>query len=73
MNNQKETDQPEQDLSMATLGGGCFWCLEAVYLELQGVDKVLSGYSGGYTVDPDQVRSRCHFLSRNTDRVLYHP
>lgn len=52
MNNQKETDQPEQDLSMATLGGGCFWCLEAVYLELQGVDKVLSGYSGGDTVDP---------------------
>ena len=31
----------------ATLGGGCFWCLEAVYQEVKGVQKVTSGYSGG--------------------------
>jgi peptide-methionine (S)-S-oxide reductase len=31
----------------ATLAGGCFWCLEAVFLELNGVEKVVSGYSGG--------------------------
>jgi peptide-methionine (S)-S-oxide reductase len=31
----------------ATLAGGCFWCLEAVFLELKGVEKVESGYSGG--------------------------
>jgi peptide-methionine (S)-S-oxide reductase len=37
---------------VATLGGGCFWCLEAVYLELRGVEKVVSGYSGGDVPSP---------------------
>jgi peptide-methionine (S)-S-oxide reductase len=41
----------------ATLGGGCFWCLEAVYLQLKGVKKVKSGYAGGHVPNPtyDQV------------------
>jgi peptide-methionine (S)-S-oxide reductase len=39
-------------LEMATLGGGCFWCLEAVYEQLQGVSKVVSGYAGGSVPDP---------------------
>lgn len=34
-------------LETATLGGGCFWCLEAVYAELDGVESVVSGYAGG--------------------------
>jgi peptide-methionine (S)-S-oxide reductase len=37
---------------MATLGGGCFWCLEAVFEQLRGVDKVVSGYAGGTTPNP---------------------
>ena len=37
---------------LATLGGGCFWCLEAVFEQLKGVEKVESGYSGGATPDP---------------------
>jgi peptide-methionine (S)-S-oxide reductase len=37
---------------ITTLGGGCFWCLEAVFSELRGVDKVISGYSGGSVPDP---------------------
>jgi peptide-methionine (S)-S-oxide reductase len=37
---------------VAILGGGCFWCLEAVYLEVRGVTKVESGYMGGHQPDP---------------------
>lgn len=37
---------------ITTLGGGCFWCLEAVYQELQGVQHVESGYAGGHTPQP---------------------
>lgn len=37
---------------IATLGGGCFWCLEAVYQELRGVESVTSGYMGGTRPDP---------------------
>lgn len=37
---------------VATLGGGCFWCLEAVYQEVQGVESIVSGYAGGDVPDP---------------------
>jgi peptide-methionine (S)-S-oxide reductase len=37
---------------VATLAGGCFWCLEAVYNDLRGVEKVVSGYSGGRVANP---------------------
>lgn len=37
---------------IATLGGGCFWCLEAAYLELAGITKVQSGYAGGHVDKP---------------------
>jgi len=50
------TDRPSQKTKpkkeIATLAGGCFWCLEAVYVELKGVDKVMSGYSGGTVANP---------------------
>jgi len=39
----------------ATLGGGCFWCLEAIFKELRGVENVVSGYSGGSVPDPTYV------------------
>lgn len=38
---------PSRATELATLGGGCFWCLDAVYRELQGVTRVTSGYAGG--------------------------
>ena len=44
--------EPGASTQLATLGGGCFWCLEAVYVELNGVDKVVSGYAGGSGADP---------------------
>ena len=37
---------------VATLAGGCFWCLEAVYEQLMGVESVVSGYTGGHIVNP---------------------
>lgn len=37
---------------IATLGGGCFWCLEAVFSQMQGVESVISGYCGGATENP---------------------
>ena len=37
---------------IATLGGGCFWCLEAIFNDLRGVEKVESGYSGGSVTSP---------------------
>ena len=45
-------------MEQATLGGGCFWCLEAVYQQLNGVTRVVSGYTGGHTSLPD-YRSVC--------------
>ena len=40
-------------METATLGGGCFWCLEAVYDEMEGVSSVESGYMGGHVDNPD--------------------
>ncbi len=37
---------------LATLGGGCFWCLEAFYQRVKGIESVVSGYSGGHTKNP---------------------
>jgi len=39
-------------METATLGGGCFWCLEAVYQRMEGVDKIVSGYMGGHVDRP---------------------
>ncbi|HEX8476033.1 MAG TPA: peptide-methionine (S)-S-oxide reductase MsrA [Pyrinomonadaceae bacterium] len=41
-----------QRMEVATLGGGCFWCVEAVFDELKGVERVESGYSGGQVENP---------------------
>jgi peptide-methionine (S)-S-oxide reductase len=41
-----------QQLEISTLGGGCFWCLEAIFGELGGVRNVVSGYSGGSEANP---------------------
>lgn len=48
-----------ENLEIATLGGGCFWCTEAVMLEVEGVEKVVSGYSGGDTAGKPTYREVC--------------
>jgi len=48
-----EFENPEKiKTDTATFGGGCFWCVEAVFLELDGVLKVISGYEGGTVLNP---------------------
>ena len=45
-------DEATNKFNLATLGGGCFWCMEAVFDQVIGVERVNSGYSGGSTANP---------------------
>jgi len=45
----KNTPTPQEDI---TVGGGCFWCTEAIFREIKGVEKAESGYAGGSVVNP---------------------
>lgn len=47
-----KTDMRSKASEVITMGGGCFWCIEAVFVELKGVQKVESGYSGGSVPKP---------------------
>ena len=46
------SDTTEENVEIATLAGGCFWCIEAVYNRIDGVKSTLSGYMGGHLDDP---------------------
>lgn len=50
-NNQKE-NMKNGNLELATFGAGCFWCVEAIFQRVEGVEKVASGYSGGHVKNP---------------------
>lgn len=58
----------------ATLGGGCFWCLEAVYQEMEGIRQVESGYMGGTTPNPS-YRDVCSGTTGHVEvvRVVFDP
>jgi peptide methionine sulfoxide reductase msrA/msrB len=49
---EKITNINNQKMESITLGGGCFWCIESIYNMLNGVEKAVSGYSGGNTTNP---------------------
>jgi peptide-methionine (S)-S-oxide reductase len=46
------TTNTEENTQLATFGAGCFWCVEAIFEQLNGVNKVVSGYSGGHVKNP---------------------
>ncbi|TXD52689.1 MULTISPECIES: peptide-methionine (S)-S-oxide reductase MsrA [unclassified Polaribacter] len=52
-----------KNIQIATLGGGCFWCTEAVFQKVKGVDKVVSGYAGGNAPGRPTYREICSGLS----------
>ncbi len=64
---------------VATLAGGCFWCLEAIFKEVDGVADVISGYTGGTTVNPtyqevcsnDTGHAEAVQLTFNPDEISY--
>ena len=57
-----------ENLSLATLGGGCFWCTEAVYNRINGVQSVISSFSGGHLQDPS-YRDVCRGKSGHAEVV----
>lgn len=58
-----------RSLQLATIGGGCFWCTEAVFQEVKGVEKVVSGYSGGNVPGHPTYREICSGLTGHAEVV----
>lgn len=56
-------------MQQALLGGGCFWCVEAVFLQLKGVEKVVSGYAGGIMQNPSYEQV-CQGNTQHAEVVL---
>ncbi len=56
-------------LQVATVGGGCFWCTEAVFQEIKGVEKVVSGYSGGNAPGHPTYKEVCSGLTGHAEVV----
>jgi peptide-methionine (S)-S-oxide reductase len=57
------------NLQQATFGGGCFWCTEAVFLEVKGIEKVVSGYSGGNAPGKPTYREICSGLTGHAEVI----
>ena len=58
-----------KNLQVATIGGGCFWCTEAVFQEVKGVEKVVSGYSGGNVPGHPTYREICSGLTGHAEVI----
>lgn len=59
-------------LDVATFGGGCFWCTEAIFNEIKGVEKVISGYSGGNVPGKPTYREVCSGLTGHAEVIQIH-
>ena len=73
-NGQNQSNRMPITREVATLGGGCFWCLEAVYDELNGVEDVVSGYAGGRVPFPS-YRQVCDGTTGHAEvvKVVFDP
>ena len=58
-----------KNIETAIVGGGCFWCTEAVFQEVKGVEKVVSGYSGGTVPGKPTYREVCSGLTGHAEVV----
>lgn len=58
-----------KNIQLATIGGGCFWCTEAVFQEIKGVEKVVSGYSGGNAPGKPTYREICSGLTGHAEVI----
>lgn len=74
-NNQKETkQQTKEGMETITLGAGCFWCVEAIFGSINGVESAVSGYSGG-TVKNPSYKEVCTGKTGHAEvvQVVYNP
>ena len=58
-----------ENFQIATIGGGCFWCTEAVFQEVKGVEKVVSGYAGGNVPGKPTYREICSGLTGHAEVI----
>ena len=72
--NENKKSKAADGLALATFGGGCFWCTEAVFEQFDGVKKVVSGYAGGFLPDPT-YKDICSGLTGHAEvvQVTYDP
>jgi peptide-methionine (S)-S-oxide reductase len=68
---ERRSNRMNTNLQTATLAGGCFWCLEAVYDEIKGVQGVESGYAGGH-VDNPTYRAVCNGDTGHAEVIQVH-
>lgn len=59
----------ELKLDLATFGGGCFWCTEAVFQQVKGVEKIVSGYTGGTVPGKPTYREVCSGLTGHAEVI----
>ena len=57
------------DIQTATIGGGCFWCVEAVFQEVKGIETIISGYTGGQAPGKPTYREVCSGLTGHAEVV----
>jgi peptide-methionine (S)-S-oxide reductase len=71
INNSKPMNEQRNELKTVTLAAGCFWCVEAVFQNLKGVEKVVSGYSGGHVKKPS-YREVCNGTTGHAEAIQLH-